>query len=256
MDVIGRGVLATHLSAITDRHPGVVALAAGVSSTTATSPADFDREAELVRSTLAQCRATRRVAVLFSTASEALYAPGTDGTEHQPLAPMSPYGRHKLAMEHLARTSGARWLVLRLGHLVGEGQRPHQLLPALVRKVLDGHVQVYRGARRDLIDTVDVVAVLDGLLTAGVSGEVVNVVSGRPVPVEGIVDRIEELFDTRAVREHLSVGHGVPGPAVSLTKLRSLIGAGLTTFDAGYPWRLLDRYVPQFAEIPANRAAR
>ncbi|MFF4349412.1 NAD-dependent epimerase/dehydratase family protein [Streptomyces sp. NPDC001530] len=256
MDVIGRGVLAAHLSAIAARHERVVALAAGVSSTTAASQADFDREAELVRRTLAECRATRRVAVLFSTASEALYAPGTDGTERQSLAPRSPYGRHKLAMEHLARTSGADWLVLRLGHLVGEGQRSHQLLPALVEQVLGGHVRVHRGARRDLIDTEDAVAALDALLTAGVTGEVVNVVSGLPVPVEGIVDRIETLLGTHSVRERVVGGHGAPGPTVSLAKLRSLIGADHAAFDADYPWRLLDRYVPLLAATSAAGTTR
>jgi nucleoside-diphosphate-sugar epimerase len=69
--------------------------------------------------------------------------------------PRSAYGQHKLAVEGLIASSGARWLVLRLAHVVGIGQRPHQLLPAFVEQVRSGTVRLHRNAHRDLVDVRD-----------------------------------------------------------------------------------------------------
>ncbi|GAA0484595.1 NAD-dependent epimerase/dehydratase family protein [Streptomyces stramineus] len=245
MEIVGRGFLAGHLTAVGARHEAALVLAAGVSTTVAHARADFDREAELVRETLTRCRAEGRTMVLFSTASTALYGPGTDGRENEVLVPRTPYGRHKLAMERLVRDSPVNWLILRLTHLVGSGQRPHQLLPSLINQVRKGAVRVRRGARRDLLDVKDAVRAVDALLEARVTHEVVNVASGVPVPVERIVDRIEEILGSRAARE--TIGTEPSAPAVSSDKLRGLVAPGVLVHDADYPWRLLDRYVPAAA---------
>jgi nucleoside-diphosphate-sugar epimerase len=180
--------------------------AAGVSSAAGTSENEFDREAKLLYPAVRDCRARGRMIVYFSTASAGMYGgDGSSGREGDPVYPGTSYGRHKLAMESVLAASGAKHLVVRLAHALGPGQPAHQLLPSLAVQIGSGRVSVYRGARRDLIDIADVVTIIDGLLTAGVSGEVVNVATGFSVPVEELVDHLEHRLAPRrpVVRDYL-----------------------------------------------------
>jgi len=221
MEIVGRGFLARHLQPLAHRHPDAVALAAGVSSTYATSAAEFAREAALVRAAAERCRATGRRLLFFSTASAALYGPGSGaGREDRPPVPANAYGVHKLALEELVRASGADYLVARLSHLVGPGQPAHHLLPTLMRGIRAGRVRVLKGAERDLIAVADAVRTIDLLLARGTSRETVNVASGTAVPVEAIVGHLESLLGTTAEREY---EHGGSGHRVCIEKLRTLL---------------------------------
>jgi nucleoside-diphosphate-sugar epimerase len=245
MDIIGGGFLAHNLAGLARRHGGVVAIAAGASSTAATGP-DLDREADLVRDVVRRCRRERRTVVFFSTASHALY--GTTGTpagEDDPVGPVSAFGRHKLRLERLVADGGTAWLILRVSHAVGPHQRPHQFFPAMVRAVVSGLVRVHRDAARDLIDVADVARAVDALAGAGVTGEVVNVATGAPYPVTGVVAAIQAALDRTAAVE---VVDAPPSAAtVSVAKLRRLLpgftlpAGGAETLD-----RLVRRYAPLY----------
>ncbi|MER6382158.1 NAD-dependent epimerase/dehydratase family protein [Streptomyces sp. NPDC001250] len=246
MEVVGRGFLARNLAAVADRHAYVTVLAAGVSTTHATAETEFERERKLVDETARRCHRTGRTVVLFSTASSSMYGT-TDVPAGEDAAELSDsrYGRHKRQVEEVVAESGARWLVLRPSHLMGAGQRPHQLLPALVDQIRSGRVRVHRGAHRDLLDVVDLVTVLDGLLTANVRDEIVNVASGTPSAVEDIVRGVERRLGRTAVHETVD---GVrQRTLVSVDKLRKLLPE-LPLIDGlggdGHLDRLLDRYVP------------
>jgi nucleoside-diphosphate-sugar epimerase len=239
MRIIGYGFLARNLAGIASRHPGAVVLAAGVSWASGTSTDQFDRESTLVRETAARCRADGTRLLFFSTASTGMYGLGKEGREDEPVRPSTPYGRHKYGLELALRDSGVDFLALRLSHLVGPHQPAHQLLPALISQIRSGTVQVHRGAYRDLIDVADVVRIVDGLLSHGVSRDVVNVASGRPVAVTDIVDQVERRLGVTAVR------HYVDAPAnhlVSTAKLRRLLPAiGPDDFPPDYHRPVLDR---------------
>jgi len=242
MDIIGRGFLAGSLTALAASHPRVTVLAAGVSTTVVDAEAEFRRERDLVMATAASCRRSGRLLVFLSTASHALYGTTTTpADESAPLAPETAYGRHKLSLEESVRASGAPWLVLRLSHVVGRGQRPHQLLPTLVRQVSAGTVTVYRGAHRDLVDVRDVVRAVDGLLSRGVRDETVNVASGTPYAVEDIVAGVERRLRTRAVRR--VVDSGAARTLVSVERLRLLVPQACPPGGPPYLDGLLDRYV-------------
>jgi len=242
MDIIGRGFLAGSLTALAASHPRVTVLAAGVSTTVVDAEAEFRRERDLVMATAASCRRSGRLLVFLSTASHALYGTTTTpADESAPLAPETAYGRHKLSLEESVRASGAPWLVLRLSHVVGRGQRPHQLLPTLVRQVSAGAVTVYRGAHRDLVDVRDVVRAVDGLLSRGVRDETVNVASGTPYAVEDIVAGVERRLRTRAVRR--VVDSGAARTLVSVERLRLLVPQACPPGGPPYLDGLLDRYV-------------
>jgi NDP-hexose 4-ketoreductase len=221
MEIVGNGFLARSLGPIGDRHPHVVALAAGVSWAGSTGEADFTREAALLDEVARQCSKSGRLLLFFSTASSGMYgAAHGPGREDEPVSPVSPYGAHKLALERQLRSSAADYLVLRLGHLTGPGQPAHQMMPTLVRQLRAGRVSVHLRASRDLIGVADVITVIDRMLARDLRGETINVASGEAVPVPRIVDHLEHRLGTRARREYEDVGsHHL----ISIEKLRSVV---------------------------------
>ncbi|MFB9925557.1 NAD-dependent epimerase/dehydratase family protein [Amycolatopsis halotolerans] len=244
MEIVGNGFVARGLASLASRHPRVTVLAAGVSSTQAAGKTEFDREAELVTEVLGRCRRQGAAVVFLSTASQAMYG-STDvpAAEHRPVFPESPYGKHKYALERRVMDFPVSWLVLRLSHLVGDGQRAHQLLPNLIQQIRSGTVRLRQGAHRDLIDIADLRCALDHLLEKEITGEVVNVASGQPNRVEHIVQGIEDRLGITARRLV------IPGPpartVVSTEKLCSLVPQIYSRISRDrYAESLLDRYVP------------
>ncbi|CAL9648861.1 NAD-dependent epimerase/dehydratase [Streptomyces sp. DH-12] len=246
MEIIGRGFLARSLGPIAHRHPDTVAVAAGVSWASQTSAADFDRERALIRETACRCRAEGSRLLFFSTAAAAMYG-AVDGParEDGPTRPLNPYGTHKLALEGWLRGSGTRHLTLRLGHLVGPAQPPHQLVPSLVAQVRRGTIRIHRGAVRDLVHVEDAVTLVDHLLERALDGETVNVASGHAAPVAGIVDHLAHRLGAEPRREYLDVGPAVAvAPSICTAKLRGLVPeAAAMGFGPGYHRQVLDRYL-------------
>ncbi|GAA3343145.1 NAD-dependent epimerase/dehydratase family protein [Amorphoplanes nipponensis] len=248
MEIVGRGFLAQHLAGIAGRHDGVVVLAAGVSAASGTSNAQFCREADLVARSLRRCAATGERLLFFSTASTGMYGALGRGREDEPVAPGTPYGQHKRRLEQVIADSPVEHLVVRLAHVAGPHQPPHQLLPSLLSQVMAGRVRLHEAARRDIIDVADVVALVDRLLATRASREVVNIATGFAVPVEALVDRIETVLGRRAERVR------VTAPAVNhlvcTRKLHRLVpeAAGMG-FGERYFEAVLDRYVSTAALV-------
>lgn len=248
MHIVGHGFLAGHLKSITSAHPRTVVLAAGVSAAGNTSHDEYGREAEVLYDVASRCAARGERLVFFSTASAGMYSvPGGIGEEDGPVFPGTPYGRHKLALEAVLTSSPADYLILRLAHVIGPRQPAHQLIPSLAAQIRRGEVSIKSGARRDLIDVDDVVRIIDELLTAEVSREVVNVASGVAVPVEQIVEQLELRLGQSAVRRY---DDSPRAQTVSVEKLRRLAPcvAGMN-FGPDYFRTVLDKYIDVFAPI-------
>ncbi|KUN00445.1 hypothetical protein AQI95_34675 [Streptomyces yokosukanensis] len=253
MEIIGNGFLAHHLHAIAHKHPHAVALAAGVSRVGLSEEEPFAREARLVLDVARRCRRTGRTLVLFSTASAGLYGgPDCSGREDCP-HPTSPYGHHKLAMEHLVRDTGCSRLILRLGHLVGRHQASHQLIPVMVRQVESGTARISRHTRRDLLDIRHFVGIVDSLLAAGVVNDTINLASGTAVPVDDIVTHIAAILGRRPNREYVQLGSD---HQVSVRKLHSLLPRGMGEHHHEDYRTVLDRHVPHYASTVAAHGAR
>jgi nucleoside-diphosphate-sugar epimerase len=242
MEIVGNGFLARNLEPIAGKHPDTVVLAAGVSWASGTSEAEFAREAALLREVAQDCRSAGRRLLFFSTASGGMYGTmGGPGREDRPVTPCNPYGAHKLALESELHASGTHHLILRLGHLVGPDQPPHQLLPTLLRQMREGAVVIHRGAARDLIDVGDVITIIDSLLGQGLRDVTVNVASGTAVPVESIVDYLEYRLGLAARREYRDVGGN---HVISTDKLERLVPeVARMGFGPGYYRRILDSFI-------------
>jgi nucleoside-diphosphate-sugar epimerase len=240
MEIIGTGFIARHLAPLAGAHPEATVLAAGV-PLPENPDSEYARETALVDETIARCRAADRLLVFFSTAAVGLYGGrGCQGREDLPIHPPTDYGRHKLALEHRIQASGVRHLTLRLTYVVGPHGRDDRLIPALVQQILSGSVTVYQGARRDLLDVADLIQIIDRLLAAGVSDEVINVASGESVPVSLIIDHIEARLGVFADRRYVQVD----APHwVSVEKLRRILPSVADLgFGPTYYQEVIDRY--------------
>lgn len=244
MDIIGTGFIARHFERMRHAHPHVLLFASGVSRSSCIDELEFRREVDLLYNAIQHCGTHNRKLVYFSTSSDLLYG-GTEsqGVEDEPIFPRSAYGRHKLAMEAVIRQSGVDYLILRLANPVGQQQQPYQLVPSLYHQIQQGVVQIRRNVRRDLIDIVDAVAIIDELLHRDVRRQVVNIASGVAVQVEDIVDHLALRVPSRVVRSYVDGAHTY---RVSNTKLLSLLrNPAVFRFDQTYYKRVIDKYYPR-----------
>jgi nucleoside-diphosphate-sugar epimerase len=239
METIGHGFIARHLQPLRGAHPGVTVLAAGVPRHPLPD-SEHARETHLVQDTVRRCRSAGQQLVFLSTVS--MYgAPGCQGNEDDPVLPSTRYGDHKLGLETLVRESGVRHLILRLGYVLGPHGPDFRLVPALIRQLREGRVRVYRGARRDMIYVTDFVTIVDRLLAANVTDEVVNVASGDCVEIVRVVDHLEQRLGADAERQ--IVGNSI-SHCPSVRKLRALVPeTARMGFEPGYYRTALDRYL-------------
>ena len=138
-----------------------------------------------------------RLVHLGSAAEYGVSVPGTPVTEAQLPRPVGLYGVSKLAgtqAVELGRVAGLDAVVLRVFNPVGPGAPPSSLPGRLVAEFVDAGERVELGplgAVRDFVDARDVArAVLAAIDAPAVAAPVLNVASGRGVPVRTLVDTL------------------------------------------------------------------
>jgi len=176
--------------------------------------------------------------------------------EERHVAPCSPYGLTKAAMERLALMRGAT--VVRAFNVVGPGQTEDFALPAFAAQLAgfdrgDGAAVLKVGnlaARRDLLHVRDAVAAYAVLLQRAGKGEVYNVGSGRALAIGEALDR---LIAISGVKCRVEVDPGrfrpvdMPLLVADNSRLRSL------GWSVAHP---LDRALEQLWEAARMHAAR
>jgi nucleoside-diphosphate-sugar epimerase len=243
--VDGGGLIASGFRTHADHSlPGLV-FARGVPDSTRADELAFARERRHLRDALDSARSLGEPLVYFTGAPIAGSYRSSVSETNAPV-PRTPYGWHQRECEEIVHSSGVPHLVLRLPNVVGPGGNPGQLVPALVRAVVDGRVVVYRGAARDLLDVEDLVGITGRLLSLVAAGEPIPgpiiVASGVSLPARSIVARICEILGRTP---KLVTRRGGEAQRFDTGRLRAL--AGELPFDEGYPMRVLDRYVPAIA---------
>jgi len=133
-----------------------------------------------------------------------VYAPLAEDdtlTEDSPVAPVSVYGASKFFGETLvkiyAQQYGARYAILRYGHIYGPGEEAYKkLIPETIRKVLAGEPPVLHGdgsTRRDFLYIEDVVeATLRAAISLDPQLGPINIVRGETIPIYKVVKQIIE----------------------------------------------------------------
>jgi nucleoside-diphosphate-sugar epimerase len=238
-------------SAFLSRQPELEAtiFARGVADSTSVDRAAYARELTTLEDALDAAATAGHPLVYFSSAPVYGRFNGHAMLESDEPAPVTPYGRHKLACEELVRSSPGSTLVLRLPNVVGPGGNPNQLIPSLVRQVLAGRVTILAAAARDLLDVDDVVTLTTRLVAADAprrladGDRTVNVASGICTPVTDIVAEIAAILGRDPLVELVDGGEA---QHFSIARLRGLAGA--VAVGPRYVAMTLARHVPVIAE--------
>lgn len=185
---------------------------------------------------LLEACAVAEVPRLVLASSSSVYGAGGDGPslESDQLLPLSPYGVSKLAAERLCLAYASRpgtamtVVALRYFTVYGPRQRPDMAFSRIMRAALSGRgVPVYgSGAqKRDFTYVADAVSATVAAATAEARAEVVNVASGRSVPLSEAWTMIAVLAGAGVPSLRRAAQPGdADATAADLTRARDLLG--------------------------------
>jgi UDP-glucose 4-epimerase len=182
---------------------------------------DFSRTVTSTARLLEWLRVHSPQSRLIAASSAAVYGSGHSGpiSENAVLTPMSPYGQHKLMLEHLCRSYAMSYgigsTVVRLFSVYGSGLRK-QLLWDVCSRLQDNKRELVLGGTgeeiRDWCDVRDVVRLLSMLaeLPQGETFRVINGGSGRAMRVSEVASLLARHWGKVSVRFSGDVRAGDP----------------------------------------------
>src|SRR6476659_5823270 len=142
----------------------------------------YDACNRLATARLAAAATRAGVATVIHASTSSVYGRVAGGDEHQPMAPVSDYGRSKLAAEAVMAGLGA--VVLRYFSVYGPGQRPDMAYHRFCESILDGRPLLIHGdGRQERANTYvdDVVAATVAAVVRGRPGEAYNIGGAEPI---------------------------------------------------------------------------
>ena len=226
--IIGSGLLARAFASLFAQRGDVLIYAAGVSNSACSDVREFARERQRLSDSLENCQ-SRETFVYFGTCSVM-----------DPEAIDTPYVQHKLAMERLVATH-PRYLILRLPQVAGKTPNPHTLLNYLYARVSRSEeFSLWRYAKRNIIDVVDIVAITQCLLEdLTARNSTVNVANPINHSMMNIVSAMENVLGKRAIYTILDRGSDY---AIETGKIQSLVDKINVKFGDDYIQRVIGTY--------------
>ncbi len=163
--------------------------------------------------------------------------------EDKVLMPISPYASTKVSGELLghvyAHLYGIHFVALRLFTVYGPRQRPDLAIHKFTRKIMEGEPISFFGdgySKRDYTLVSDIVEGIRAAMEYRASlYEVMNLGSGRPISLAGMVQAIETVLGKHANIDRCGEQPGdVPQTYASIAKARKLLGyEPRTEFEEG-----------------------
>jgi UDP-glucose 4-epimerase len=159
--------------------------------------------------------------------------------EDAPLAPVSPYGRHRVEAERVARESGVPLVIARVFSAYGEGLR-RQVLWDVARRALAGdpvELSGTGGETRDFVHARDVAGAIASIARrAAFEGEVVNVGTGVETSIARLAELVTRELGSGEVRFSGSARPGDPARwRADITRLRGLGFEPRVAIEEGAP---------------------
>lgn len=214
---------------------GMTSVSACETDPTSAFEVNVNRTATTVSTFIEWATANNNRPGIVFVSSGHVYAPPEPGAllhESSPVEPHSVYAKTKLEGEHrmrnLATEHGVDLAIGRVFGMIGSDQRPHYLLPGLIRRIRSGDLAEIPGLDyvRDYLDTRDVSRHLASLASAQSGSEhdrheiLVNVCSGEETQIGDILDQLLSLFyedDSEALRQARSRVGAAPGRPTDVT---------------------------------------
>lgn len=190
--IIGNGLIASAFREY--NREDVIFFASGVSNSLENDEAQFEREENLIRKTIAEN--PDKLFVYFSTCS--IY----DSSKASSL-----YVNHKLNMEHIVASENPKYLIVRVSNAVGKGGNQNLLMNYFYRAILSGNkISIHRNAARNLIDVEDVVKIVLGLIGSHPSNKIYNIAYLSNFKISEIIDVFENELNQHGIKEFMDFG--------------------------------------------------
>ena len=226
--IIGSGLVAHAFRASYSHNDTVCIYAAGVSNSSCSDAHEFARERLRLEAALQQAQQLDAF-VYFGTCSVG-----------DPEAQHTPYVQHKLAMERLAATH-PRHLILRLPQVAGITPNPHTLLNYLYAHIARSEAfQLWRKARRNIIDVDDIAAIADQLIADPAARSLtVNIANPNSDTMPDIVAAMERVVGKRAIYGTVDCGSEY---AIDTRAILPLLDNAGVKFGSDYLERVIGKY--------------
>lgn len=226
--IVGNGMLAKAFKSSGSVGKKVCVFASGVSNSRCSDVNEFNREADLLRESLAAHNEPAAF-IYFGTCSV-----------YDPVSKVLPYVLHKVAMEQMVRMHPFG-LIARLPQVAGPNASPYTLLSVLCESIRSGRtIKVWQNATRNIIDVVDVVKIVSSW-TSGPNqiGKVINIANPVSYPIKTIIESVESVMGRKGELEMVSAGAAY---AIDISAIEPLIEILGINFDQNYLSRVISRY--------------
>ena len=202
--IIGKGMIATALQSIDSDE--VCFFASGVSSSNIDNKIEFDREKELLETTLDK----------YSNASIFIYF-SSCGIEFE----TTPYFSHKQNMEKMVANRAKKYYIFRLPQVVGHGGNRNTLFNYLVNQVKkEKEIEIWKNVRRNLIDIDDVVDIIKQIISNNIEmNSIINIASPFNVSILEIIRNIEAISNIKTTYTLVEKGQAIDVDICELSKI-------------------------------------
>ncbi|MCX8533630.1 hypothetical protein [Chryseobacterium luquanense] len=189
--IIGKGLIAKSLQNIDSED--IVFFASGVSNSLETKFTEFEREFSLLQRSIEENK--ERQIIYFSTLSV------NDQSKQD-----SPYVIHKLNIENFIKNNCKKYLIVRIGNVVGKGGNPNTLFNFLREQINNASPFVlHNKATRILIDIDDISEFLSQH-SSTLTNQTINLSFPYNYSLKEIISSIEESIEKKAVYKETELG--------------------------------------------------
>ena len=225
--LIGNGLLAGRFASYANDDQFLI-FASGVSNSKIKDPIAYQREANLLKTTIAANPG--KTLVYFSTCS--IYDPDQEN---------SVYVRHKLWMEEIIQQTTKQHIILRVANVAGRTSNPNTILNYFYYHIKHRiNFDLWINACRNIIDIDDVFFIVNELLSQKEpNNRLVNIATPVVYPAKDIVAAIESHLEIKSNYTEVKKGSCFE---IDLSAIQPLLGKSETIFDNKYLARLLVKY--------------
>lgn len=214
--IVGTGMVAKAFDKIS--HSDLLIFASGVSNSQSTNVSEYLREQELLTSVLS--KNPNLTLVYFSTYS--VYDPSLNE---------SFYIKHKLETEKNILHSANRAIIVRTSNLVGKTNNPYTLTNFIANHIKNKEVfNVWKGAKRNLLDVDDLVKMTASLNQSGFTG-IVNLVNPQSISMPDLVKLFENIMGRSALINEVDKISDFPFDIEISSELFNRLGLDAETYN-------------------------
>jgi nucleoside-diphosphate-sugar epimerase len=184
--VIGNGMIAKRFETYKDNNQFVI-FASGVSNSKSTNDDDYNRETELLQTTITNNK--EKTFIYFSTCN--IYDPSEN---------KSMYVLHKKKIEKYIINNQSSYYIFRVSNAVGKSKNRNTILNFFVYHILNKiNFDLWYNATRNLIDMDDIYQIVHFIILGNLfTNQVINIANPSNYKVKDIVAAIENFWKIKA----------------------------------------------------------